>query len=98
MVQGKFFGSPHLVAPVLTKMCGTFLAFTYLWIAVLVGVPSVPDEEQHLFLLDQLAHLLDRAWRTVAVVQADEVDLAAVDPALIVDHLEVGGLGRPMVP
>ena len=42
MVQGKFFGSPHLVAPVLTKMCGTFFAFTYLCMAVLVGVPSVP--------------------------------------------------------
>jgi hypothetical protein len=42
MVQGKFFGSPHLVAPVFRKMCGTFLALTYLWMAVFVGVPSVP--------------------------------------------------------
>ena len=41
MVQGKFFGSFHLVAPVATKRCGTFSWFTYLWMALLVGVPSV---------------------------------------------------------
>ena len=40
MVQGKFFGSPHLVAPVATKSCGTFLTFMYFWIAELVAVPS----------------------------------------------------------
>ncbi len=40
MVQGKFFGSPHLVAPVATKSCGTFFEFMYFWIAVLDGVPS----------------------------------------------------------
>ena len=41
MVQGKFFGSPHLVAPVATNSCGTFFSFMYLWIAVFGGVPSV---------------------------------------------------------
>ena len=40
MVQGKFFGSPHLVAPVATNSCGTFLAFMYFWIAELGAVPS----------------------------------------------------------
>ena len=40
MVQGKFFGSFHLVAPVATNSCGTFLPFRYFWIAVLPGVPS----------------------------------------------------------
>ena len=40
MVQGKFFGSFHLVAPVATNSCGTFFAFMYLWIAELGGVPS----------------------------------------------------------
>ena len=40
MVQGKFFGSPHLVAPVATKICGTFLAFMYFWIAEFGAVPS----------------------------------------------------------
>ncbi len=41
MVQGNLSGWPHLVAPVATNSCGTFLAFMYWWIAVLVGVPSV---------------------------------------------------------
>src|SRR6266446_4382307 len=40
MVHGKFSGSPHLVAPVATKSCGTFLAFMYFWIAELDWVPS----------------------------------------------------------
>ena len=40
MVHGKFFGSPHLVAPEATKSCGTFLAFMYFWIAELDCVPS----------------------------------------------------------
>ncbi len=40
MVQGKFFGSFHLVAPVATNSCGTFLEFRYFWIAVFGGVPS----------------------------------------------------------
>src|SRR6185369_16270261 len=45
---------------------------------------------QHLVLLDQLAHQLDRLGRNVAVVVADEVDLATVDAALLVDALPVG--------
>ena len=40
MVHGKFFGSFHLVAPVATNSCGTFLAFMYFWIAAFGGVPS----------------------------------------------------------
>ncbi len=40
MVQGKSFGSFHLVAPVATNSCGTFLPFRYFWIAELEGVPS----------------------------------------------------------
>ena len=40
MVHGKFFGSPHLVAPVATNNCGTFLWFMYFWIAEFDGVPS----------------------------------------------------------
>ena len=51
------------------------------------------EQECDLFILDQSPHLLDRLRRTVAVVEADEIDLAAVDPALFVDHLEIGGLG-----
>jgi hypothetical protein len=48
------------------------------------------EEEQHFFLLDQLARLLDRLGRVVAVVERDEVDLAAVDAAFGVDLVEVG--------
>src|SRR4051812_18825174 len=90
MVHGKFLGSPHFAAPVLMKMCGTFLALMYLWIAVLVGVPRVPGEQQHLLFFDQLAHLLDGTRRAVPVIEADEVDLAAIDAAAFVHHVEVG--------
>ena len=52
------------------------------------------EHEGDMLLLDETAGLLDRLRRAVAVVEADEIDLAAVDAALIVDHLEIGGL-RP---
>ena len=51
------------------------------------------EGEQHFVALDQLAHLLDRLGRRVGVVILDQVDLAAVHAALIVDHLHIGGLG-----
>ena len=41
MVQGKRFGSFHLLAPLAMNSCGTFLLFMYFWIAVLVGVPRL---------------------------------------------------------
>ena len=50
------------------------------------------EQERDLLLLDEAAHLLDGLRRAIAVVEADEVDLAAVHPALLVDHLEIGGL------
>ena len=50
------------------------------------------EGQQHLVALDQLAHLLDRLRRRVAVVILDQIDLAAVHAALLVDHLDVGGL------
>src|ERR1700677_2417672 len=46
-----------------------------------------------MLLLDQPPHLLNRLRRAIGVVEADEIDLAAVNPALIVDHLEIGSLG-----
>src|SRR6267378_3160247 len=51
------------------------------------------EDEQNLVALHQLARLLDRLRRAVAVVVADEIDLAAVDAAFGVDLLEVGILG-----
>ncbi|MGY4300899.1 hypothetical protein ACVWXN_008994 [Bradyrhizobium sp. i1.4.4] len=60
------------------------------------GVRGRADDlegEQHLVAFDELAHLLDRLRRRIGIVILDQIDLAAVDAALIVDHLEVGGLG-----
>ncbi|KAG5719640.1 hypothetical protein E4T56_gene17499, partial [Termitomyces sp. T112] len=51
------------------------------------------EHGQHLVALDQLADLFDGLRRRVAVVIADEVDLATVDAALVVDHLEIGFFG-----
>ena len=50
------------------------------------------EQRQHVVFLDQLAHHFDGLRRAIAVVAADEVDLAAVDAALLIDHVEVGGL------
>jgi hypothetical protein len=44
-------------------------------------------------LLDETASLLDGLGRAVTVVEADEIDFAAVDSAGLVDKLEVGGFG-----
>jgi branched-chain amino acid transport system substrate-binding protein len=41
IVHGNSLGLPHFDAPVATNNIGTFFWFMYLWIAVLVGVPSV---------------------------------------------------------
>ena len=92
MVHGKFCGSPHLVAPVATNSCGTFLAFMYFWIAELDWRAERLEHQQHLVALHQLARLLDGLRRAEGVVIADEIDLAAVDAALGVDLLEIGRL------
>jgi hypothetical protein len=44
-------------------------------------------------LFDEPPGLLDGLGRAVAIIKADEVELAAVDPAPLVDHLETRGLG-----
>jgi hypothetical protein len=51
------------------------------------------EQERDLLLLDEAAHLLHRFRRAVTVVEADQIDLAAVHAPLLVDHLEVGSLG-----
>src|SRR5215469_812149 len=50
------------------------------------------EQQQDPVFLNHLAHLFDGLWRAVAVVAADEVDLASFDTALFVNHCEVGGL------
>ena len=53
---------------------------------------KTPENEGDPFLLDETSSLLHRLWRTVAIVDADEIEFAAVHAALLIDHLEVGGL------
>ncbi len=50
------------------------------------------EQEQDLFLLDELPNLLHRLGRAVPVVKAEKPDLAPVDAALLVYHREIGGL------
>ena len=50
------------------------------------------ERQQHLVVFDQLADLLDGLRRRIGVVILDELDLAAVDAALLIDHVEIGGL------
>ena len=51
------------------------------------------EHRQHLVALGEAPHLLDRLRRRIAVVHAEQLDLAAVDAALVVEHLEIGDLG-----
>jgi hypothetical protein len=51
------------------------------------------EQRQHLVFFDHLAHKLDGFRRAVAVIAGDEVDPAAVDAALFVDHVEIGDFG-----
>lgn len=44
-------------------------------------------------VLDQLSRLLHGLRRAVGIVVTDEVDLAAVNAAFVVDHTEVGRFG-----
>ena len=93
MVQGKCLGSLNVAAPVATNNCGILLSLRYCRIARFGGGAERVEEESDFLLFDKAAHLLDCLRRTVAVVEADQVDLAAVDAAHVVDHLEIGGLG-----
>ena len=92
MVQGKFFGSAHLVAPLQHEQLRHFLAVEVAMHGVVGGGAERAEHQQHFVLLDQLAGLLDRLRRRVGVVEGDELDLAAVDAAFGVDLLEIGFL------
>ena len=70
MVQGKFFGSPHFDAPVEMKRCGTFFWLTYLWIAVLPGVPSVWNSSS--------TFSCSTSWRTTSTVLGGEYASSSV--------------------
>ncbi|MGY4499124.1 hypothetical protein ACVWYH_003055 [Bradyrhizobium sp. GM24.11] len=47
-------------------------------------------EREHLFLLDEAPRRLDAFRRAVGVVHGEKLDLAPVDAALLVQHLEIG--------
>jgi hypothetical protein len=47
------------------------------------------QHQQHTVFLAQLAHLLDGFRRRIGVIVRYEVDLAAVDAPLIVQHPEI---------
>ncbi len=55
----------------------------------------VPTLGEHADVLDQLARLLDGLGCAVGIVELREVDLAAVDALLFVDHLEIADHGAP---
>src|SRR6476661_2729740 len=72
-----------------------------LWNTVLVQVAlnrrigditQTLKDERDLILLNQAPDLLDGFRRAVTIIEADEIDPAAVDAALLVDHPEVGEL------
>jgi hypothetical protein len=53
------------------------------------------ENECDAFLFDQTPRLFEGLRRAVGVVDVEEIELAAVDAALLVDHSEVSGLGPP---
>ncbi len=53
------------------------------------------EQRQHFVLLDQPPRRLDAFRRAVGVVHGEELDLAPVDAALLVDHLEIGFADAP---
>ena len=50
------------------------------------------EHRQHLVILHELASLLDGLGWTIGVIVGDVVDLASIDAALLVYHLEEAGL------
>jgi hypothetical protein len=60
----------------------------------LSGRPNRTESEGDVVHFDQLARLVPGSPCQEAVVDTDQVDLAAIDATLIVDHLHVGLLGQ----
>ena len=58
----------------------------------IAGRAERPEHQMHVVLLDEVAGQLQRGRGIGIVVAGDEADLAAVDAAAIVDHVEIGGL------
>jgi hypothetical protein len=56
------------------------------------------EQGQHLILLDQMPGEFERFSRIRAIIDADEIDVSAVDAAALVDHLEIAGFGTRHYP
>src|SRR5207245_4170019 len=56
----------------------------------LSGRPNRTVSKGDVVHFDQLARLVAGSPQLEGVVDTDQVDLATIDPALIVDHLQVG--------
>ena len=53
------------------------------------------EQEGHLVLLHETAHLLDCLGRGVAVIERDEIDLAAGDATLVIEPFEERDMAAP---
>lgn len=60
------------------------------------GCAEVGKDEGNLILLNKLARLLEGLRGRGTIVDIDEVDLAPIDAALIVDHRQIGSLRHAM--
>src|ERR1700738_2391373 len=83
--------SANFEAPEPTNSCGMFLLCRYFDIAVLWGADRREDQ-RNFIALHQPHGLLHGFRRRVAVIQRDQVDLAAVDAAALIEHLEIADL------
>src|SRR4029079_12598980 len=57
--------------------------------------PECPENKGDLLSLNELTGLLDCLWRTITIIETDQVDLATIHSAYVVDHLEIGRFGLP---
>ena len=92
MVQGNALDALSSSSPEATNSCGTFFSLRYLR-GEIAGRAERAEHQQHVVLLDKIARQLQRGPRIGIVVVRNEADLAAVDAAALVDHVEIGGLG-----
>jgi hypothetical protein len=55
------------------------------------GRAKCVEQKRDLVLLHEAANLLDRLWRTVAIVEGNEIDLPPRDATLLVHHVPERG-------
>ncbi|MET4716920.1 hypothetical protein ABIF63_001026 [Bradyrhizobium japonicum] len=93
IVHGKFFGSVNLEARGRCEQLRHLLGVEIFLDGRVHRRADDLEGQQHLVALDELADLLHGLRRRIGVVILDQIDLATIDAALVVDHLEIGGLG-----